>query len=179
MDGVEVFWDWTTVFGYAGLLANVIWIMMRRRSYLLLGQTVACGFMAAHFHFMGSVTGSLIMLVAGVQAMLAVPLGLYPKFKLVYLVSGGLSPLICYATWQGGSSLFSALVLLLVCVANYQLNEVRQRGLLILALLAWIGHNIIVGSLPALMSNGIAFIFSATMLYRAVRIRSLPAAGAW
>jgi len=179
MDGIEVVWDWSAVFGYAGLLANVIWIMMRRRSYLLFGQTVACGLMAAHFHYIGSDTGTLVMLVAGVQAMLAIPLGLHPKFNLVYFMSSGLSPLIAYATWQGGSSLFSALVLLLVCVANFQLDEVRQRGLLILALLAWIGHNLLVGSLPALMSNAIAFVFSATMLYRAKRIRGLRAAGVW
>lgn len=170
--------DWADVFGYAGVVANVAWLMMSRRSRFLAGQAIACGLMAAHFWLLESVTGAAVMLVAGLTASLAIPLGAHPRFKLVYVASASLAPLLVYLSWQGGSSAFSAAVLVVVCVANYQIDEVRQRGLLLLALLAWAVHNALIGSIPALISNGIALVVSVTMLLRAVRSRH-DGAGAW
>ena len=164
--------EWAGLFGYAGVAANIFWILMRRRTRLLAGQAIACGFMAAHFWLLESATGSAIMVIAGMQALLAIPLGTHPGFKLVYLASGVLAPVLCYVSWQGVSSLFSTAVLVLVCIANYQVTEVRQRGWLLLALLAWVVHNVVIGSVPALVSNGIALVVSMKMLIRAVRIRN-------
>ena len=117
---------WADVFGYAGVVANVAWLMMSRRSRFLAGQAIACGLMATHFWLLDSLTGAAVMLVAGLTALLAIPLGADPRFKLVYVASASLAPLLGYLSWQGGSSVFSASVLVLVCFANYQINEIRN-----------------------------------------------------
>lgn len=155
--------------GFAGVLANLCWPLMRERAYLLIGQVIACALMLTHFLLLGAITGATVMGVAGVQAALAVPLQTKPRFRVVYLASLVLTPVVCYATWQGAQSAFSSLALALVCVANYHLNQVRQRRLLIAAIIAWAVHNIAVFSVPGLVSNALAFIISMRMLILAAR----------
>jgi hypothetical protein len=158
-----------TIFGYAGVLANLSWPLMKRRSHLLAGQVLACCFMFSHFMLLGAYTGAAVMGVAGFQAALAIPLGLKPKFKRIYMASFLLTPLVCFATWQGAQSIFSSLALAIVCVANFQLNQVHQRALLITAIFAWFAHNVMVGSVPGLISNTLAFVVSTYMLVATVK----------
>jgi hypothetical protein len=154
----------STAFGLSGVLANLCWPLMRKRKFMLVGQVIACALMLTHFLLLGASTGAAIMGVAGVQAALAVPLEKNPRFRLVYLASLVLTPIVCYATWQGVQSVFSSMALAIVCVANYQLNQVRQRSLLITAIVAWFAHNLVVASMPGLVSNVLAFVSSARML---------------
>lgn len=165
-----------TVFGFAGVAANLVWPLMRNRSALLSWQVVACFLMLVHFELLAAHTGALIMFVAGVQAVLAIPLGRSPRFKFIYFGSLFLTPLVCYWSWQGPQSVFSSLALAIVCVANFQLNQLRQRALLITAIFAWVAHNIMVGSVPGLVSNTLAFCVSAYMLFRVYRSPSSVAA---
>jgi hypothetical protein len=60
-----------TIFGYAGVLANLCWPLMKSRQYLLAGQVLACCFMFIHFMLLGAYTGAAVMGVAGFQAALA------------------------------------------------------------------------------------------------------------
>jgi Bacterial inner membrane protein len=161
--------DPAMIFGFAGVLANFCWPMMRKRTYLLAGQVIACCFMFAHFALLGAYTGAAIMGVAGFQAALAIPLGKNPKFKLIYLASLLLTPVVCYTTWQGVQSVFSSLALAIVCIANFQLNEVHQRALLITAIFAWFAHNLVIGSVPGIVSNALAFAISSRMLFIAAQ----------
>jgi hypothetical protein len=155
--------------GYGGVLANLCWPLMRKRHLLLAGQVVACLLMLGHFLLMQAFTGAAIMAVAGVQAALAIPLGTHPRFKVVYLLALVLTPLVCWATWQGPQSIFSSLALLIVCVANFQLNTLCQRLGLIMAIFAWYAHNAMVGSVPGLVSNTLALCVSVAMCIRLYR----------
>jgi len=158
-----------SVFGFAGVAANLTWPLMRKRTALLAWQVIACFFMLIHFELLSARSGALIMLVAGFQAALAIPLGHSPRFRLVYLGSLALTPVVCFLSWQGPQSAFTALALAIVCLANFQLNQVHQRALLITAIFAWVAHNMVVGSIPGLVSNGLAFCVSAVMLFRVYR----------
>lgn len=158
-----------TLLGYAGVLANLTWPTMKTRERLLAGQVVACCLMFAHFLLLGAVTGATVMATAGVQALIAIPLGRSNGFKRLYLASLLATPLICYITWHGVASVFSSLALAIVCVANYQQNFVVQRVLLISAIFAWIAHNVLVASTPALVSNFLSLCISAFMLYRTIQ----------
>lgn len=164
-----------TVFGFSGVAANLVWPLMRNRSTLLSWQAVACVLMLVHFELLAAHTGALIMLVAGVQAALAIPLGRSPQFKFIYCGSLLLTPLVCYWSWQGPQSAFSSLALAIVCVANFQLNQVHQRALLLAGIFAWVGHNIMVGSIPGLVSNTLAFCVSAYMLFHVYRSQKMVA----
>jgi hypothetical protein len=158
------------IFGFAGVAANVTWPLMHRRSGLLAWQAIACSLMFLHFALLGAQTGALIMLVAGLQALLAIPLEKSPKFKRIYIASLVLTPIVCYLTWQGPQSVFSSLALAIVCVANFQLNQVPQRALLLTAIFAWVAHNMLVSSIPGLISNALAFGVSSVMLFKAMRL---------
>lgn len=158
-----------SVFGFAGVAANLTWPLMRNRSALLAWQVVACVLMLVHFELISAHSGALIMFVAGIQAALAIPLGHSPRFKLIYLGSLALTPIVCFLSWQGPQSIFSSLALAIVCIANFQLNQLHQRALLITAIFAWVAHNIMVGSVPGLVSNSLAFCVSAVMLFRVYR----------
>jgi hypothetical protein len=155
-----------TLFGVAGIVANLTWPLMRQRRQLLAWQVVACLLMLIHFELLSAHTGALVMLVAGLQAALAIPLGASNRIKHIYLGALLLTPFVCYVTWQGSQSLFSSLALGIVCIANFQLNQVTQRAMLILAIFAWMAHNLLVQSVPALISNVLALGISAYMLHK-------------
>jgi hypothetical protein len=156
--------DGATLFGFAGVAANLTWPMMRQRRHLLVGQVIACALMLIHFELLGAHTGAIVMLVAGLQAALAIPLGTSTHIKRVYLASLLLTPVVCYLTWQGPASFFSSLALGIVCIANFQMNQVMQRTILITAIFAWMVHNLMVHSIPGLISNILALSVSAYMM---------------
>lgn len=155
-----------TVLGVMGVIANTYWPLIKKRRFLLSGQILACVFMALHFYLLNAYTGALVMVVAGMQALLAIPLETHPKFKSVYLASLLLTPLVCWYTWQGYPSVFSSLALVFFCVGNLQINTKYLRIFLILCIFAWVGHNVLVSSTPALISNGLALLTSIYGLIR-------------
>lgn len=162
-----------SLFGFSGVVANMIWPLMKTRTLLLRWQVVACALMFTHFMLLTAYTGATIMLVAGIQAAFAIPLGKSERFKYIYLCSLALTPIVCIATWQGSQSFFSSLALAIVCIANFQLDQIHQRALLITAIFAWVAHNAMIGSVPGLVSNALAFCISAAMLFKLYRSKHL------
>jgi hypothetical protein len=158
--------DIATNFGVLGVFANTIWPLIKNRQLFLMGQLVACTLMGIHFALLGATTGAIVVFVAGIQILLAVPLESHPKFKTVYLLSLLLTPFVCWYSWQGIPSIFSSLALLFFCIGNLQVRAKNMRILLILCIFGWIGHNLLIGSYPALVSNGLALITSIYGLYR-------------
>jgi hypothetical protein len=143
--------------------------LLKVRKYLLLGQVIAALFMCVHFTLLNAFTGAAIMLLAALQASLAIPLESHPRFKSVYLASIVLTPLVCWATWQGSASVFSSLALIFFCIGNLQLNIKRLRVFLLMCIFGWIGHNILVSSYSGLISNGLALITSVFALVRELK----------
>ena len=164
--------DFAGLFGALGVMANVLWPLLRTRRFLLLGQIAACVLMASHFALLAAYTGAAVMLLAGLQAALAMPLETHPRFKAIYLVFLLFTPLVCWLTWQGLPSVFSSLALALFCLGNLQLNTLRLRAFLLACLFAWVVHNALVFSLPALVSNGLAL---STSLFAFMRERKAAA----
>ena len=159
----------SSTFGYAGVIANLFWPTFTNRSYLLTGQALASALMLTHFALLHANSGAWIMGIAGVQALLAIPLGKSAQFKAVYLASLTLTPVVCVMTWQGPQSVYSSLALAFVCLGNFQLNQLFQRLWLIAAIFAWIAHNTLIASTPALISNALALAISAWMLIKTWR----------
>jgi hypothetical protein len=155
-----------TLFGILGIVSNTIWPLLKTRKYLLFGQVTAAIFMCVHFSLLNAFTGAAIMLLAALQASLAIPLESHPKFKSVYVASIVLTPLVCWATWQGIASVFSSLALVFFCIGNLQVNIKRLRIFLLMCIFGWIGHNILVSSYPGLISNGLALMTSIFALVR-------------
>ena len=159
-----------TLFGIFGVVSNTIWPLLKTRKYLLLGQVIAAIFMCVHFTLLHAFTGAAIMLLAAFQASLAIPLESHPKFKSVYLVSIVLTPLVCWATWQGSASVFSSLALMFFCIGNLQMNIKRLRIFLLMCIFGWVGHNILVLSYSGLISNGLALVTSIFAIVREFKV---------
>jgi len=155
----------STILGTLGLVTNATWPLFKIRRHILIGQIFACIFMMLHFVLLGAETGAVIMLVAGLQATLAIPLEKNNKFKDIYIFSMLLVPLISWYTWHGLASVFSSAALLLFCFGNLQSKLVNMRVLLLLCIVAWVGHNILMGSIPGLLSNFLAMSTSLYALY--------------
>ncbi len=171
----------STVLGILGVIANILWPLFKRRKFLLVGQVIACILMCLHFLLLGADTGASIMLVAGIQAALAIPLESYPRFKIVYLMSILVTLFVCWYTWQGLASIFSSLALILFCIGNLQVNTKVLRIFLLLCLFSWVGHNALIASYPALVSNALAFVTSVFALVRQFmpnKALNAPSAGA-
>lgn len=158
--------DLSTVFGIYGVVANASWPLIKRRRFLLCGQVLACFFMFVHFCLLGAHTGAAVMAAAGLQAILAIPLESHPNFKSVYFASLLLTPLLAWLSWNGLPSIFSTLALVFFCIGNLQINIKRLRILLLCCLFCWVGHNLLIQSYPALVSN---FIALCTSIYGLMR----------
>lgn len=158
-------------FGLAGVLANICWPLFKQRRHILQGQIVACILMATHFVLLDAITGAVVMAVAGCQAALALPLENHPRFKRVYVASMLLTPVVCWLSWQGLASVFSAMALLFFCMGNLQTQTLRLRFGLLICLLCWIIHNSLVLSYPGLLSNLFALITSLFALRREFQSR--------
>ena len=156
----------STLFGVLGVITNTLWPLIKQRKFLLSGQVFACIFMGVHFLLLDALMGATAMFVAGVQAVLAIPLESHPKFKSIYLLSLLLTPMVCWFTWQGVPSIFSSIALIFFCIGNLQVNTKYLRLFLILCIFGWVGHNVLVSSYPALVSN---FLALSTSIFGLVR----------
>lgn len=163
----------STLFGVLGVVANVTWPLIQLRRYLLLGQVGACLLMLLHFGLLGATTGAAVMAVAGLQAALAIPLETHPRFKTLYGVSLLLTPLMAWLTWHGLPSLWSTGALVCFCLGNLQVNTRHLRLWLLGCLLCWVGHNLLIASYPALVSNTLALCTSLYGLARDYRVNPL------
>ena len=152
------------VLGAGGILCNFAWPLFKRREGMLAAQAVACGFFTAHFAMIGATTGASMTTLAGLQALVAIPLGIRPGFRVVYLailpVIGG----AMLASWHGLPSLFAALGLALTSLGRYQLDATRFRTLILSSIPAWSAHNVLVGSVPGLCSDAMTLASGLWML---------------
>ena len=161
------------VFGYAGTVLNVVWPLFRRRTAMLAGHVGVNGVFATHYALLGASTGAWMNVLGLIQALLAIPLGTRPGFRLAYLVT-----LPCIATtlalsWAGWPSLCAALGMTLVSLGRYQTRPQAFRILLLLAVVPWIAHNLLVTSIPGLVSDAAALTSGALML-RVTRRSAVP-----
>lgn len=139
--------------GFAGVSMNVLWPFLRTRSAMLVAQAVGAGLFGLHYALVGAWTGALMTGLAGAQALLAIPLGTRPGFRKVYI---GMLPVIAAGlvlTWHGPASAFAAVAMAIVSLGRYQVDVLWFRGLLIACVPMWVGHNLIVGSIPGLTSD--------------------------
>ena len=157
------------VLGACGVLGNFAWPFFHRRESMLAAQAMACAFFTAHFLLIGATTGAVMTTLAGVQAMLAIPLGTRPGFRLVYLLTLPVTAAAVVFTWHGVPSLFAALGLALTSLGRYQLPVLRFRALILSSIPAWSLHNVLVGSIPGLSSDALTLFSGGWMLFSTYR----------
>lgn len=155
--------------GLLGVACNIGWPFFRRRSAMLWGQTIGFTAFTAHFLLLGANTGAIMSALGGIQAVIAVPLGRDVRFRMLYMA---ILPVIAGAvvlTWMGLPSVFSGVAMAIISLGRYQLDVVRFRVLMLVCIPFWSAHNILVGSIPGLLSDAVTFTAGAWMLWVTVR----------
>ena len=143
----------TQIFGIIGLILAVIWpIFQKRQTILLIQSGIGVAFLI-HFWLLGAATGALMNLLSGVQALAAIPLGDRPYFRWIYLLTLPAIGAALVSSWQGPSSLCAAIAMAIVSVGRYQLSAPRLRAVILLSAPLWVGHSMLVGSVPALAAD--------------------------
>ncbi|MEM1447566.1 MAG: YgjV family protein [Planctomycetota bacterium] len=157
--------------GFAGAFMNVVWPLFPGRRGMLLAQVGVSVFFGAHYALTGAVTGAIMNTLAMVQALLAIPLGERPGFRIAYLATLPVIAACLWASWSGPPSAFAAAGFALVSLGRYQLSTIRFRVLLLAAIPPWIAHNVAVGSIPGLVADACALVAGSLALGYALRQR--------
>jgi hypothetical protein len=153
--------------GACGILANFAWPLFHRRESMLAAQAAGCVFFTAHFALIDATTGAVMATFAGLQALAAIPLGARPGFRVVYLLTLPLTAAALAVTWHGLPSLFAAIGLTLTSLGRYQIVVLRFRTLILASIPAWALHNVLVGSIPGLLSDALTLASGGWVLLSA------------
>mgnify|MGYP000871455478 CR=1 FL=1 len=158
--------------GLLGTLGGMLWPLFPGRRGMLAAQTITSVFFTIHYALLGAQTGAVMNSLSAVQAAAAIPLGTRPGFRLVYLattvpIAAGLA-----LTWNGWPSLFAAAGTLLITLARYQVSVVWFRVLMAVGLPCWFGHNLMVVSVPGMISDVVGMTVNGVMLVRLLAVRA-------
>jgi hypothetical protein len=160
--------------GVIGAICGAIWPLFRTRRSMLLVQSLIAVFFTAHYVLLGAYTGAMVNMLAGLQALAAIPLGHRPEFRKIYILTLPLLAAGVAATWNGPASVFAAIGMALVSLGRYQIDTMRFRLMLFSSIPFWIGHNALVWSVPGLISDTLGTIFIALAIIRERRALRQP-----
>jgi hypothetical protein len=158
-----------SLFGFIGMAMGIGWTLFRTRTHILLAQFgAAAGFMV-HYAMLGAWTAAAMVMLAALQAIAAIPLGSRPGFRYIYLATLPLIAAGVALTWQGAPSIFAALGLTFISLGRYQVRIVPFRALQMCMYPCWFVHNLMVMSVPALVSDVISCATGSWMLVKSIR----------
>lgn len=162
--------------GLIGAALAVAWPIFRTRTNMLLAQSGVAFFFGVHYVMEGAITGAAMNALAFTQALLAIPLGGRPGFRIAYLATLPLIGLALALTWSGAASVFAGVGFAMISLGRYQLSAIRFRTFLLIAVPCWMMHNWTVGSVPGLIADSCTLVTSAWMLHLDVQVERSRAA---
>lgn len=151
--------------GFLGVAANVISFQQKTRGKVLFILTIGCFFWTLHFSLMGFYTAAAMSLIASLRFYIFYK---YKKRDSNLLLYGfiGLSILLTVVTWQGFISILPFLATAFGTYAAWQMSAQKIRWLTLPTPMFWFAHNIIAGSIAALISDVSVFISIVVGLWR-------------
>lgn len=158
-----------TLMGLGGVALNCVWPLLHGRRAMLAVQALSGSCFVIHYALLGAPTGSLMNALAVLQALVAIPLGDRPGFRRLYLLTLPLVALGLGLSWRGLPSVAAALAMAITSVGRYQTRVLPFRWILLASIPCWVTHNLLVGSLPGLLSDLLVSTASAIGLWRLQR----------
>lgn len=168
------YWDTppaALLLGLTGVALNLAWPLLRGRRLMLWVQAVSGLCFLLHYALIGALTGSLMNGLALLQALAAIPLGTRPGFRVAYLLTLPAIALGLALTWNGWPSVFASLGMAGISLGRYQTRILPFRVILLLTIPFWTGHNLLVHSLPGLLSDALVSASSLVGLWILLRER--------
>jgi len=164
--------DLPNALGYAGAATGMMWPLCRGRTAILIAQVVSNILFTLHYTMLGADTGAALSVMSVLQASAAIPLGEKPGFRYVYLATLPVIAALLLLTWNGTPSVFASLGTALVSLGRYQTNIFRMRLVLFTAGPGWFIHNLIVWSVPGMITDILCATLNARVLIRMFRERT-------
>lgn len=131
---------------------------------MLLIQSGVAACFGLHYLLEGAVTGAVMNGLGLAQALLAIPLGDRPVFRIAYLATLPIIAIALGFTWSGAPSACAAAGFALITLGRYQLSSIRFRAFLLMAVPCWMLHNASVHSVPGLIADSFTLGTSVWML---------------
>lgn len=154
-----------TAFGLAGFAGQLGWPLLKRRDHILTAQLgIACCY-AAHYALQDVRSAAAICLLGATQTTVTLLSGDRPRHPLMTPVFLGLVMLTGALTFTGPATLLAVAACALVMLGRMQRCTLRMRALMLAATPFGIGHDLVVGALPALAGA----LLSATVAACALR----------
>jgi hypothetical protein len=101
-----------------------------------------------------------------VQTVVAILLDRQPRLRWAYFALMPVLALASVATWHGPPSYLAAAATTLSTLGRMQTNDVVLRVMLLASTPFWAVHDLLVGSAPGLIADGLSMAIGATMLLR-------------
>jgi hypothetical protein len=139
--------------GFVGIVLGTAWPLFENRTRILAMQTLCFFVFVVHFQLLGAHTGVWLNVISGLQAAAAIPLGRHPLFRYIYIATLPAVAAGVVLTWSGFPSAFAGLGVLFTSISRYQQDVVKLRIFSNLGLLAWLGHNVLVYSVPGSITD--------------------------
>jgi hypothetical protein len=162
--------------GFVGIVLGTVWPLFESRTRILAAQTLTFFVFVVHFQLLGAHTGVWLNVISGLQAAAAIPLGRHPLFRYIYIATLPAVAAGVALTWSGLPSAFAGLGVLFTSISRYQQDVVKLRIFSNLGLLAWLGHNVLVYSIPGSLTDFGGFAANLFMLRRGAAVPKVAAA---
>ena len=160
-----------TLFGAAGLTAQLAWPWLRRREAILIVQLGAACSYAASYALMGQDTAAAVCLTGALQTMVALLAGDRPWLaRMGY----GFLPVVLgigFLTYSGLPTLFAVTASCLVMIGRLQADTLRMRAIQLSASPFGATHDLLTGAWPCLAGAVVTFSFAFTAFLREWRTR--------
>ena len=147
------------VFGCLGVAGCCLWTFAATRARMIALQLLSGTCFALHWALLGhwiAALSSVLML-----ALAVVSLGLEGcagsgrarAARVLFLCLMPVVATMAALTWQGPASALAAAGTAMVCLARWQVRVERFRALLLFSSVPWLGHNLLVGSVPGVAAD--------------------------
>jgi hypothetical protein len=160
-----------TVFGSAGLVAQLVGPLFRSRETMVTVQLAAACSYAASYALMGQETATAVCLTGATQSAVALlagnrrGLGKLGYFFLPVVLSIGV------LTFSGLPTLFSVAACCLVMIGRLQADTLRMRGIQLTAAPLGATHDALIGAWPGFAGACVTFAIALTAFVRERRSR--------
>lgn len=160
-----------TLFGMAGLAAQMIWPLLHNRRTILTVQLGASCCYAASYALLGQQTGTAVCLTGAIQTTVALLAGdrrFLRKMGYVFLPA---VLVIGACTFSGLPTVFALTACCLIMIGRLQSDTLRMRQVQLTATPFGATHDILVGAWPCLAGALLTFTIAFTAFCRERRAR--------
>lgn len=158
-------------FGAVGFALLVAWPLLRGRRGILAGQAASAAAYGIHYALIGAMTGAVMLLLSVTQALAAWNEERSKTQGLVYAATIPALVVLTWMTWKGPISICAAAGLVMSSLGRWQRSPLMLRLMFLGSGVAWIAHDMLAGSAPALLGDLLA---TGALVYGLWRDRRRP-----